>query len=840
MSILSCLYDCFGVPSRSSRQRACRQGAAPRLEVLENRLAPAVQLTYGGPGTALVLIDDASGPPATVRISDASTPTLTIKLGTGAFAEGSTLAPGLTYENASSPRTSHSAMLDIGSLNNISTIVAVLPGDTLDLGILADIRGGVGSISASSATINVSSVNTTYATPGDVSLTASGSLTVGTHGLIETGNGTISLAADVNANGTGNSNTDALTIDPGAVVVSTNASASAITLRGARMSIAPGSSPAEVGSLPVLGTKPSATLHGLNNPHALAFDDNGNLFVANNGNGTVSEFAPGSTTPKATLSGLKNPGALAFDDKGDLFVANCGIASNATTVSEFAPGSTTPKATLKGLGFPAALAFDGSGNLFVANLIGNTVSEFAPGSTTPTATLSGLVHPDALAFDASGNLFVANYGNNGAGTTVSELAPGSTTPTATLSGLNGPDALAFDASGNLFVANSLDGTVSEFAPGSTTPMATLTELYFPDALAFDASGNLFVANKGQQGGGPTVSELAPGSTTPTATLTGLIGPDALAFDASGDLFVANDDGGSTVSTVSEFTPASYRPAAGGVVLRTARPTEAMSLGGSTAPSSHGGFDLPYFGWKAMSLGARSTPPDTLSLSNAELARIFTTASGTVTIGDSSQTGNITFQDARPATTAGASTVVMQSTYGSGGIFLNASKGTAINGNGGTVSLTPGTSGVNGTLSAKYALIASNGFTATGLKLNLSLPFAPKPGQTITLIDDTGSAISGVFANLMDGGTTTASYDGKTYPLTASYASGTGKDLVVTASPVTPARPANITSSSATLKGVLQGTSSSAVTRTGYWTGYWSWTGTWTWTWVWVWTMAARA
>ena len=40
---------------------------------------------------------------------------------------------------------------------------------------------------------------------------------------------------------------------------------------------------------------------------ALAFDASGNLYVANYGNGTVSEFAPGSTTPTATLTGLNDP-----------------------------------------------------------------------------------------------------------------------------------------------------------------------------------------------------------------------------------------------------------------------------------------------------------------------------------------------------------------------------------------------------------------------------------------------------------------------------------------------------------------------------------------------------
>src|SRR5262249_41733563 len=145
-------------------------------------------------------------------------------------------------------------------------------------------------------------------------------------------------------------------------------------------------------------------------------------------------------------------------------------------------------------------------------------------------------------------------------------------------------------------------------PSSTTPIATLTGLKGPDALAFDAHGNLFVANAANG----TVSVFAPFSTTPTSTLTGVDGPSALAFDAHGNLFVANQGLLLFGTTVSEFT---QRPTAGGVVIRTAQPNQPIRVGTSTGTG--------------------------LTLSNAELAQIFTTAAGTITFGDASQAGNIT-------------------------------------------------------------------------------------------------------------------------------------------------------------------------------------------------------
>jgi len=80
--------------------------------------------------------------------------------------------------------------------------------------------------------------------------------------------------------------------------------------------------------------------------------------------------------------------------------------------------------------------------------------------------------------------------------------------------------------------------------------------------------------------------------------------------------------------------------------------------------------------------------------------------------------------------------------GAGKIVLDTSTGTAINGNGGIVSLTPGLGGIVGTLSATNPLLVTGRFFATGLTLNLVLPFAPALAQKITLINDTGLAIFG--------------------------------------------------------------------------------------------------
>ena len=121
---------------------------------------------------------------------------------------------------------------------------------------------------------------------------------------------------------------------------------------------------------------------GFNHPDGLAFDAAGNLYVANDGDGTVSKVTPaGVVSPFA--SGFNGPDALAFDAAGNLYVANV----NDNTVSKVTPaGVVSPFAS--GFDFPEGLAFDAAGNLYVANFGDNTVSEVSTTVTVPF-TLGG-------------------------------------------------------------------------------------------------------------------------------------------------------------------------------------------------------------------------------------------------------------------------------------------------------------------------------------------------------------------------------------------------------------------------------------------------------------------
>ena len=137
---------------------------------------------------------------------------------------------------------------------------------------------------------------------------------------------------------------------------------------------------------------PATTIAGLDRPTALAFDAAGSLWVADMRAETIVAYSSdqletsGAPTPRIMIRSarhsLSTPAALAFDEEGTLWVANLGsntvVGFGASQLAR--SGSPTPRVTLapeqQGLiGSPAGLAFDGEGSLWVAGLQG-IVSRF--------------------------------------------------------------------------------------------------------------------------------------------------------------------------------------------------------------------------------------------------------------------------------------------------------------------------------------------------------------------------------------------------------------------------------------------------------------------------------
>jgi hypothetical protein len=217
---------------------------------------------------------------------------------------------------------------------------------------------------------------------------------------------------------------------------------------------------------------PSGSItQGLDLPVNDAVDKNGTVYVANNGNSTVTEYPWGQTSPSVTLStDIVNPNGIAVDSAGTVYVTS-GSTVGQCSVLEFPKGATSPSVSVNGFGLPIGLAFDKAGNLYVADAqFGNNhVWEVPKGTTTMTdLNLTGLEQSVGLAINGANNLYVTNNESS----VVNAYHLGQTAPFLALNDdITGPYSIVFTKKGGLFVGNAghFPGTVAGFHKGKKTP-----------------------------------------------------------------------------------------------------------------------------------------------------------------------------------------------------------------------------------------------------------------------------------------------------------------------------------------------------------------------------------
>jgi sugar lactone lactonase YvrE len=261
--------------------------------------------------------------------------------------------------------------------------------------------------------------------------------------------------------------------------------------------IIPGTAPTQVDDI-------SDPAH-INFPTGLAFDANGNLWVAERNENTITEYTPPflqTSTPSVIITnGDPGPTSVAFDAAGNLWAPTFNTIPNGTIVEYTPPfGSSSAPATTITTGLtnniPTGLAFDANGNAWIAELVaGNTssaVAEFSQpltSTSSPSVMIPGASGGDVgLAFDPTGNLWVANQSTTlGSVFELAKPLTSSSTPGATItSGINTPGAPAFDASGNLWVGNLFGNTVTAYNATTQAPIAvdTISSVVGPVGLVF--------------------------------------------------------------------------------------------------------------------------------------------------------------------------------------------------------------------------------------------------------------------------------------------------------------------------------------------------------------------
>ncbi len=291
-------------------------------------------------------------------------------------------------------------------------------------------------------------------------------------------------------------------------------------------------------------------------PNCVALDSSGNLYVGENGNGTIRKVTPGgSVTTLAGLAGsygstngtgsaarFNGPNGLAVDSAGNVYVADYGNhtirkvtpGGSVTTLAGLAGSSGSADGTGSAARFrsPYNVAVDSAGIVYVSDTLNHTVRKVMPDGTV--STLAGSAggpgnadgmgsaarfdHPNGLAVDTQGNIYVADYLNHtirkvtpgGAVSTLAGLAgsSGSTDGTGNAARFSYPYGVALDSAGNVFVADEGNQTIRKVTPGgSVTTLAGLagsqgstdgpgsaTRFSSPRGVAVDGAGNVYVAD----------------------------------------------------------------------------------------------------------------------------------------------------------------------------------------------------------------------------------------------------------------------------------------------------------------------------------------------------------
>jgi sugar lactone lactonase YvrE len=338
-----------------------------------------------------------------------------------------------------------------------------------------------------------------------------------------------------------------------------------------------------------------------NNPTGVAVDGSGNVYVADNYNGTIRKVTPSGVV--STLAGLagtygssdgtgnaarfSQPFGIAVDGSGNVYVADECIrkvtpAGVVTTLAGRAgnSGSSDGTGSAAQFGILRGIAVDGDGNIYVADVGYSTIRKVTPagvvttlagsgsqGSSDGTGSVAQFYNPNGVAVDGSGNVYVADQYNS----TIRKVTPGGVV--STLAGQAGPPGTF----GSNFGSSDGTGSAASFS--------------YPTGVAVDGSGNLYVADSTNN----TLRMVTPGGVV--STLAGQAGnfgssdgmgsaarfnnPNGVAVDGSGNVYVADPYN----STIRKVTPA-------GVVSTLAGQAGFFGIGSSDGTGSAARFNNP--------------------------------------------------------------------------------------------------------------------------------------------------------------------------------------------------------------------------------------------------------
>jgi len=277
------------------------------------------------------------------------------------------------------------------------------------------------------------------------------------------------------------------------------------------------------------GDKAAATSAELNAPTGVALDSSGNLYIADSGNSVIRQVTPSGTITTwagnntagysgdggpATSAELDRPVAIAFDPQGNAYIADAGnnvIREVNTSMVLFT--CVGGPATLDQLNAPAAVVADNFNNLYVADTGNRRIIQFHLNNLTfewfagtevvgfsgdgGPALQANFDDPFGIGVDKAGNVYIADTFNS----RIRMITP-ATGIISTIAGTGFP------------------GYIGDGGP------ALDADLYFPHAVAVDSSGNIYIVDTFNQ----VIRELQPAA--PQVTSNGIVNAASYAAQVS--------------------------------------------------------------------------------------------------------------------------------------------------------------------------------------------------------------------------------------------------------------------------------------------------------------------
>ncbi|MGB5584093.1 MAG: carboxypeptidase-like regulatory domain-containing protein [Gammaproteobacteria bacterium] len=285
-----------------------------------------------------------------------------------------------------------------------------------------------------------------------------------------------------------------------------------------------------------------------NDTRGMAIDSNGNIYVTNRQNNTVSRIATdGSVTTFADK--LNSPIDIDIAPGGGIYILNrdnsyvhIDVAGTRTETSTgllyqtaiesltdgrvliargnalyaVSPDGALNKVVSGGLAGPHDMVINSEGDVFIASTDDDSISRYSNG--TLSTFVAGINKPYGLAIDANDDLIVTSYGDN----SLLRITPdGAVFVIAT--GLSGPFDVLIDDAGRYIVSNAMSSEIVAIdATGSKQVLVERT-INKPAAAVYNSAGDLLVGNAGfsnitRIAADGTVSEFATGLPDPVALL----------------------------------------------------------------------------------------------------------------------------------------------------------------------------------------------------------------------------------------------------------------------------------------------------------------------------------